>query len=143
MNKCFILAIIVILFTSKLSAQFSFEKFIAEKVSKPDPTTELNMEEMLKKAKDAKIDKIAVKVVDARLKDGRIVFKSIANVNLVDSEAKKLNDVLKTKLIKILGMPLKENMVDGVKNIAWGKPEGITYMLTYSGNMTMLVIMNK
>lgn len=99
------------------------------------------MDELMKTAVDAKIEKIAIKVVNAKMNNGKIFFKSIANAVLKDEEAKKLNDILKVKLLAKLGKVSKENVVNGVKNNMWAKPDGTTYMLTYSGNMCMLMIM--
>ncbi len=141
--KKLLLPLFIILFAGTSYAQFSLEKFLNEKVSKPDRITDLNMEEMMKKALDAKIGGIDVKIVNAKSNNGRIIFKSVSNANLVVAQAKKLNDYLKGKMLKILGKTSNENVVNGVTNNMWKKPDGTTYMLTYSGNLVMLVIMNK
>ena len=141
--KKLLLPLFIILFAGTSYAQFSLEKFLNEKVSKPDRITDLNMEEMMKKAVDAKIGGIDVKIVNAKSNNGRIIFKSVTNANLVVAQAKKLNDYLKGKMLKILGKTSNENVVNGVINNMWKKPDGTTYMLTYSGNLVMLVIMNK
>ncbi len=141
--KKLLLPLFIILFAGTSYAQFSLEKFLNEKVSKPDRITDLNMEEMMKKAVDAKIGGIDVKIVNAKSNNGRIIFKSVSNANLVVAQAKKLNDYLKGKMLKILGKTSNENVVNGVTNNMWKKPDGTTYMLTYSGNLVMLVIMNK
>lgn len=143
MKKYLPFLLVLFLFTGRSFAQFSFNKFIDEAVVKPGPSVEFNMAELLKNAVDAKLDKIAVKVVNAKLKDGKVAIKAIANANLTDKEAKKLNDILKVKLTAKLGKTTKENVVDGVKNNLWVKTDGTRYTLTYSGNMTMLVILKK
>jgi hypothetical protein len=143
MQKLFLFVLVISLFAGKTAAQFDFDKFVTEKVSKPDKNVEINMEEMMKKAIDGKLNNFAVKVVNARTKSGNIIFKSVANANLVVAEAKKINDLMLQKLTKILGKPAKQNEVNGVKNNAWGLADGTTYMLTYSGNLCMLVIMNR
>lgn len=143
MKSILSLLILLLVITSTSYAQFSIDKFLAEKLSKPKPNEEVNMQELMKNAVDARLDKIAVKVVNAKMKDGRIIFKSIANANLKDAEAAKLNGILKKKLLAKLGKVSKENVVNSVKNNMWAKPDGTTYMLTYSGNMVMLVILKK
>ena len=143
MKKYIPFLFLLVFLTGNINAQFSFDKFMNEKLSKPAKQADFNMEELMKNAVDAKLDKIAIKVVNAKMKDGKIFFKSIANAVLKDSEAKKLNDLLLVKLIAKLGKVSKENVVDRVKNNMWEKPDGTTYMLTYSGNMTMLMIMKK
>lgn len=137
-----IVLMLLFAFAVRVNAQFSLDKFLAEKVSKPDRNIEINLEKMLLGATDAKIEKIPVKVVNSKLKDGRIVFKSISNSNIVVAEAKKLNDFLKNKLQSLYGKPAKENVVNGVNNVLWKRADGASVMLTYSGNMFMLVIMN-
>ena len=143
MKRIIAILVLLLVFTIKINAQFSFNKFIDEAVVKPGSSVEFNMAELLKNAVDAKLDKIAVKVVNAKLKDGKVAIKAIANANLTDKEAKKLNDILKVKLTAKLGKTAKENVVDGVKNNLWVKTDGTRYTLTYSGNMTMLVILKK
>lgn len=142
MKTFFLFLAFLFAFTVQTKAQFSLDKFLAEKVSKPDRNIEINLEKMLLGAVDAKIEKIPVKVVNSKLKDGRIVFKSISNANIVVAEAKKLNDILKKKLLELYGKPAKENVVNGVNNTLWKRTDGASVMLTYSGNMFMLVIMN-
>jgi len=143
MRLLFLLALVIFLFTGKVAAQFDFDKFVMEKVSKPDKNVEINMQEMMQKAIDGKLNKIDIKIVDAKSRSGKIIFKSVSNSNIVVSEAKKLNDLMLQKLTKLLGKPAKQNEVNGVKNNAWGLADGTTYMLTYSGNMCVLMIMNR
>jgi hypothetical protein len=143
MKKYFLPLFLLLALTGASYAQFSLDKFLAEKLSKPDKQADINVQELMKNAIDAKLDKISIKVVNAKLKDDRIIFKSIANAVLTDADAKKLNDLLKKKLLSKLGKVSKENVVNGVKNNMWAKPDGTTYMLTYSGNMTMLMILKK
>ncbi|MBA4320081.1 MAG: hypothetical protein C0412_16905 [Flavobacterium sp.] len=143
MKKYISFLFLLIVLTGSINAQFSFDKFMNEKLSKPAKQADFNMEELMKNAIDAKLDKIAIKVVNAKMQDGKIFFKSIANAVIQDAEAKKLNDLLLVKLLAKLGKQSKENVVNGVKNNMWEKPDGTTYMLTYSGNMCVLMVMKK
>ncbi len=142
MKKFLIFFLFLFAFTINSNAQFSLDKFLTEKVSKPDRNLEINLEKMLLGAADAKIEKIPVKVVNSKLKDGRIVYKSISNANIVVAEAKKLNDIMKKKLLQLYGKPAKENVIDGVNNVLWKRKDGASVMLTYSGNLFMLAIIN-
>lgn len=143
MKKYLPFLLIIFLFTGKSFAQFSLDKFLSEKLVTPDRDMELNMDKLMRTAVDAKLDKIAIKVVNAKAKSGRVAIQSIANAKLTDKEAKKLNDLLKKKLLDRLGKVSNENVVNGVKNDMWLLKDGTRYMLTYSGNLTMLLIMKK
>jgi len=143
MRKISLILILFLIIGGKSFGQFSLDKFLDEKIVVPDRTINLNMEELLKNAVDAKLNKIAIKIVDAKLKNGMSALKTISNAVIKDEDAKKLNDYLYAKLKTKFGKPDKENVVNNVANNLWVKKDGTRYMLTYSGNTTMLMVIKK
>jgi hypothetical protein len=143
MKKYLFFLLLMFLFAGKSFAQFSLDKFLSEKLVVPDREMQVDMEKLMKSAVDAKLDKIEIKVASAKAKSGRTAIQFIANAKLTDKEALKLNNLLKKRLTEKLGTVSKETVINGVKDNLWLIKDGTRYMLTYSGNLTMLLIMKK
>ena len=146
-----ILAILMIIPSFEIFAQFSLETFLSEPYNYTISSIKERLADKKPEEKEIKnykavvyydwLDPVSVKVGYVFTSEGMPNGRMISNGRDDEGDAKKLYDMSKFILIKIFGSNYSEENMFGITMITWNGVESYTVTMMMKGTKTMLTIM--
>jgi len=134
------LLILLILFTAgNVFSQFSLDKYLDEKFENYNNKRFSEMTDLTKKAVEAKLDSIPVKITLFVTTDGKVMKQVLENKNA--KQLKKLFDFLFAAITKKFGKTENDEELYGTRNCFWRAKDGTILTLSNTKAFTMLTMM--
>ncbi|MBU1298894.1 MAG: hypothetical protein KKG06_12145 [Bacteroidetes bacterium] len=146
-----IILLFILLSTSNIFGQFSFESFLSESFTYTLSSIKSNLADKKIEEKEVMnykavmyydwLDPISIKVGYLFSSEGTQKGKIIANAKKKEEDAVKLFSAAKNFLTKKYGNEFSENSMRGMTFINWKGVEDFSIVLTHKGDKTMVTVL--
>lgn len=139
MKKYFLLTALLFVAAGEICAQFSLEKFMAEKLSIFEYKKYSTMTGVDKKTVNEKYENIPVKAEYIILKEGGIMRQSVTCSGSA-AQRNKFFDLLFAQLSGKYAKTERDESLGGTRNIVWRAPDNTLFTLSKSPVITTLTM---
>ena len=141
MKKQTLIMILIFLTAGKVFSQFSFEKYLGEKLENYDHKRFQTMTDLTKKMVDERLDSMPVKISYFITTEGKIMKQELTNGSKDAKKNKKLFDFLFEEATKKFGKTQNDEESSGVRNCFWRAKDGTILTLSNTKSATTLTMM--
>lgn len=139
MKNYILLTALLFITAGEICAQFSLEKFMAEKLSIFEYKKYSTMTGVDKKTVNEKYENIPVKAEYIVIKEGGVMRQSVTCSGNT-AQRKKFFDLLFAELSKKFTKTERDESLEGTRNIVWRAPDNTMFTLSKSPVITSLTM---